>query len=79
MQNQESELLKEQQYQKDVKKIESKDAKKNWVRTSPYLFYLSLACFVLLTWGGCYKLYTKRFAKPNVTVQGSSQYTPVYK
>ena len=79
MQNQELDQLKEQHYQEDVRKIERNDFKKSWVSSSPYIFYLSVACFVLMTWGGCYMLYTKRFEKPKVHVQESTQYKPVYK
>lgn len=79
MQHEELEQIKEQHYQDDVKKIENSDFKKSWVKSSAFLFYLSLACFILMTWGGCYKLYTKKYEKPNVPVQESSKYTPVYK
>lgn len=79
MQNRELEQLKEQYYEQDVKKIENKDFKKSWVKTSSFLFYLSLGCFILMTWGGCYRLYTKRFEKPKTYIQESTQYKPVYK
>lgn len=79
MQNQETEQLKEQYYREDLEKIDRNDLKKSWVSSSPYIFYLSVACIVLMTWGGCYKLYTKRFEKPQVSVQESTLYKPVYK
>ncbi|MFV0606874.1 MAG: hypothetical protein ACK5NK_13655 [Niabella sp.] len=79
MQNEELEQIKEENYQKDLKAIENKDFKKSWVKSSPFIFYLSIACFILMTWGGCYRLYTKRYEKPKVQVQESTKYTPVYK
>ncbi len=79
MQNEELEQLKEQHYQEDLKKVENSDFKKSWVKSSAFVFYLTLACFFLMTWGGCYKLYTKRYEKPTVHIQESTQYTPAYK
>ena len=80
MEHEELEQIKEQHYQDDLKKVENSDYKKSWVKSSGFIFYLTLGCFFLMTWGGCYKLYTKRFEKPNkVAVQESSRYTPVYK
>jgi len=80
MQNEELEHLKEQHHQEDLKKVQNSDFKNSWAKSSPYIFYLSIACFVLVTWGGCYRLYTKRFEKPSkVVVRESSKYTPVYK
>ncbi len=73
------EKLKEQEYQDSLEKNARNDFKQSWVRSSAYIFYLSIACFFLMTWGGCYKLYTKRFEKPKVYVQESTLYTPKYK
>ncbi len=73
------EKLKEQEYQEILKNKENNDFKHSWVKTSAYLFYLSAACFFLMTWGGCYKLYTKKFEKPKVQIQESTLYTPKYK
>lgn len=71
--------IKEQEYQQDLESMQKKDYRFSWVSSSKFLFYLSLITFVLMTWGGCYRLYTKRFEKPSVPVQSSTQYTPVYK
>ncbi|GAB3010598.1 hypothetical protein GCM10027051_10670 [Niabella terrae] len=71
--------LKQQEYEESLEQYEKKDITKSWVTASAYIFYLSIACFVLMTWGGCYRLYTQRFEKPKVTVQPSTLYTPKYK
>lgn len=71
--------LKQKEYQEELHNKEAKDFKYSWVSSSRFVFYLGLLCFILLTWGGCYKLYTKRFEKPKVQVQGSTLYTPQYK
>ncbi|MFT3901889.1 MAG: hypothetical protein QM727_01870 [Niabella sp.] len=70
---------KNQEIQEEIKKVERKDFKKSWVSSSAFLFYLSVACLILFTWGGCYRLSTKRFHKPEVPVQESTLYTPKYK
>ncbi|HRN49124.1 MAG TPA: hypothetical protein PK110_15495 [Niabella sp.] len=79
MDQQELDNLKQQEYQEELKKKECRDYKFNWVSSSRYLFYLLTACFFLMTWGGCYRLYTKRFEKPKVQIQESTLYTPKYK
>jgi len=58
---------------------QEKDFNYSWVNSSVFLFYLQVFCIVALVFGGCYALYTKRFSKPEVTVQDSSLYTPKYK
>ncbi len=70
---------KEQEFQEEVKKAERKDFEYSWVSSSSFLFYVTLACLVLFTWGGCYRLYTKRYEKPKVQIQESTLYTPKYK
>lgn len=64
---------------KELQKIQDKDFAHNWVSSSGFLFYLQVACIVAFVFGGCYMLYTKRFDKPEVTIQDSSLYTPKYK
>jgi len=66
-------------YQQELKKVKDKDFAYNWVSSSAFIFYLSVACLIAFTFGGCYKLYTKRFEKPKVTIQESTLYTPKYK
>ena len=51
----------------------------NWVNSSRFLFYLQVFVFFCFVLGGCYKLYENRFVKPDVSVQSSSEYKPVYK
>lgn len=68
-----------QEYLQELEKVQDKDFTHNWVSSSGFIFYLSVAAIVAFTFGGCYKLYTKRFDKPKVTVQESSLYTPKYK
>ncbi len=66
-------------YQEELKKVQDKDFAHNWVSSSAFIFYLSVFCLVAASWGGCFKLYTKRFDKPEVHVQESTLYNPVYK
>ncbi len=68
-----------QEYQEELKKVQDKDFAYNWVSSSGFLFYLQVFCILALVLGGCYKLYTKRFEKPEVVVQESTLYTPKYK
>lgn len=77
--NFDAEHIKEQEYQEELKQQERKDFKFSWVSSSRFLFYIIIACLTLFTWGGCYRLYTKRFEKPKVTIQESTLYTPKYK
>ena len=67
------------EHTKELQKIQDKDFAHNWVSSSGFLFYLQVACIVAFVFGGCYMLYTKRFDKPEVTIQDSSLYTPKYK
>jgi hypothetical protein len=67
------------EYQEELKKIQDRDFTHSWVSSSAFLFYLQLICFVVLVLGSCYALYTKSYHKPEVTIQGSTQYTPQYK
>ena len=68
-----------QEYHEELKKVQDRDFTHNWVSSSAFIFYLSVACIVAFAFGGCYKLYTKRYEKPKVTIQESSLYTPKYK
>ena len=67
------------EYQEELKKVRDRDFTHNWVSSSAFLFYLQVFCVVAMVFGGCYALYTKRFHKPDVHVQESTQYTPKYK
>ena len=69
----------QQEYQQELQKVQDRDFTHNWVSSSAFLFYLQVACIVAFVLGGCYMLSTKRFNKPEVTVQESTLYTPKYK
>ena len=69
----------QQEYQEELQKVHDRDFTHSWVSSSAFLFYLQVACIVAFVFGGCYMLYTKRFEKPEVKVQESTQYTPKYK
>jgi hypothetical protein len=60
--------------------VESKDFTKNWVKSSRFVFYLSLCTIIAFLVGtsvrlkqDCYK------GKPDVEVQSSTKFTPEYK
>lgn len=67
------------EYHEELKKVQDKDITYSWVSSSAFIFYLSVFCTVAMVLGGCYKLYTKRFEKPEVKIQESTLYTPKYK
>ncbi len=69
----------ENEYQEELKKVQDKDFTHNWVSSSGFIFYLSLACLFIFLIGSCVKLGTKRFSKPDVVIQESTLYTPKYK
>lgn len=66
-------------YQEELKKVQDKDFTYNWVSSSAFIFYLSVFCIVAFAFGGCFKLYNKRYEQPKVNVQESTLYTPKYK
>ena len=68
-----------EEYEKELQKVQDSDFTHNWVSSSAFLFYLQVACIVAFVVGGCYMLYTKRYDKIEVPVQESSLYTPKYK
>jgi hypothetical protein len=68
----------QQEYQQELKKIQDRDFTHNWVSSSGFLFYLQVACIVAFLVGSSYMLFSKRYSKPDVPVQGSSLYTPKY-
>ena len=67
------------EYQQELKKVQDKDFTHSWVSSSAFLFYLQLACLIAFLAGASYMLSTKRFHKPDVTIQESTLYTPKYK
>jgi len=68
-----------QEYQQELKKVQDRDFTHSWVSSSAFLFYLQIFCMLAFVLGGCYKLSTKSFEKPEVAVQESTLYTPKYK
>ena len=70
------------EYQEELEKVQDKDFTHDWVSSSAFLFYLSIACIVALLFGSCFNLYTERFenSKPEkIVVPESTKYTPQYK
>lgn len=60
--------------------VESKDFTKNWVNSSRFVFYLSLAVIVSFLVGASFRLKHETYkGKPDVEVQSSSKFTPEYK
>ena len=73
------EMNAQQEYQKELEKIQQSDFKHNWVSSSGFLFYLQVGCLIAFMFGACSMLYTKRYEKIDVPVQESTLYTPKYK
>ena len=69
----------QQEYQQQLQKVQDRDFTHSWVSASAFLFYMQVAAIVALSLGGCYMLYTKKYNKPEVKVEESSLYTPIYK
>jgi hypothetical protein len=69
----------QQEYKEELEKVQDRDFTHNWVSSSAFLFYLSVFCLLAFTLGNCSRLYAERFQKPEVTIQESTKYTPVYK
>lgn len=66
--------------QLEVQAHKEKDFGYNRVNTSRFLFYVNVFCILAFILGGCYKLYTKKYAgKPDVEVPDNTLYTPKYK
>jgi hypothetical protein len=73
----------QQEYQEELQKVQDRDFTHNWVSSSAFIFYLSIAILVAFAFGTCYQLYSKRFEKSGpkqeIVVQPSSKFTPEYK
>ena len=70
------------EYHEELQKVQDRDFTHNWVSSSAFIFYLSIACLIAFSFGTCFKLYTKNYEKSGhgeVTVQESKKFTPVYK
>lgn len=70
------------EYQEELQKVQDRDFTHNWVSSSAFLFYLSIACLIAFAFGTCYQLYTKNYEKSGpgkIVVQESTRYVPQYK
>ena len=71
----------QEEYQEELQKVQDRDFTHNWVSSSAFIFYISVACILAFAFGSCFRLYSKRFDKSrpeNVVVQESTLYTPKY-
>jgi len=67
-------------YAKELEGLKNQDIAYNKVGTAKFIFYLNLVGSILFFLTVCFILWTKRYeGKPNVDVQSSTLYTPVYK
>ena len=73
----------QEEYQHELQKVQDRDFTHDWVSSSAFLFYLSIATLIAFSFGTCYQLYTKRFEKSGprqeIVVQPSSKFVPEYK
>ena len=73
----------QEEYQQELLKVQDRDFTHNWVSSSAFIFYLSIATLIAFMFGACYKLYTNRYEKSGprqeIVVQPSSKFTPEYK
>ncbi len=64
----------------EIEKLKEKDFFYNRVTSSRFLFYVTVFSTVAFLLGASYELYQHRYlGKPNIEIQSSTQYTPVYK
>ena len=71
----------QEEYNEELQKVQDRDFTHNWVSSSAFIFYLSIACFLAFVFGTAFFLYHKRFENStpqNVQVQESTLYTPKY-
>ncbi len=74
--------VRQEEYREELQKVQDRDFMHDWVSSSAFIFYLSLATLVAFSFGTCSQLYTKRFEKSGpgeVHIQESTRYVPVYK
>lgn len=72
----------QEEYHEELQKVRDRDFTHDWVSSSAFIFYLSIACLVAFAFGTCYQLSTEDYesAKPeNVVIQESTRYMPEYK
>jgi hypothetical protein len=71
------------EFQEELQKVQDRDFTHNWVTSSAFIFYLSLACLVAFAFGTCFSLSTKRFEKAipqqEIVVPPSTKFLPEYK
>jgi hypothetical protein len=73
----------QEEYQQELQKVQDRDFTHNWVSSSAFIFYLSIATLIAFAFGTCFKLYTNRYEKSGpqqeIVVQPSSKFKPEYK
>ncbi|HKB45990.1 MAG TPA: hypothetical protein VKC90_16450 [Chitinophagaceae bacterium] len=68
------------EYQRELQKVQNRDFTYSRVSSSAFLFYLQVACIIAMFLGGCYMLYEKRYkGNPDIVVPGNTLYTPEYR
>lgn len=73
----------QEEYQEELQKVQDRDFTHNWVSSSAFIFYLSVAALIAFSFGTCYQLYATRFSKSvpqqEIVVQPSTKFVPEYK
>ena len=72
---------KQEEYQEELQKVQDRDFTHNWVSSSAFLFYLSVATYLAFIFGAAAQLYHRRYENShpnNVVIQSSTLYTPQY-
>lgn len=72
----------QEEYHEELQKVQDRDFTHNWVSSSAFLFYLSVACLVAFSFGSCYRLYNERYVNAHpqkVIIPESTRYVPQYK
>ncbi|HEY0297589.1 MAG TPA: hypothetical protein VGB84_00065 [Arachidicoccus sp.] len=67
-------------YAQELEQLKNQDFAYNKVSSSRFLFYLQLFGTLIFFVTACYVLWTNRYqGKPDIEIQSSTLYTPVYK
>lgn len=58
----------------------AKDFTRDWVKSSRFLFYLTIFSFLMFVFSCSFRVYKQGYkGKPDIEIQGSTKYTPEYK
>lgn len=72
----------QQEYREELQKVQDRDFTHNWVSSSAFIFYLSVASIIAFSFGTCSRLFAERYENSTpqkVNVPENTLYTTKYK